>query len=92
MVVFYPDPTVWSSHPFIALTDNGRRLQDALKSSYVQKLAWEQHGFRSGAIGAMNDPEVFKARGIPKQVLSAMPAPEYRVMDMLTRALGGPTP
>jgi len=92
VVIFYPDPTVWSSHPFIALTDNGKRLQEALKDPYVQKLAWERHGFRSGSIGAMNDPQVFQAHGIPKQVLSAMPSPEYRVMDLLTRALGAPIP
>jgi len=92
VVIFYPDPTVWSSHPFIALTDNGKRLLEAFKDPYVQKLAWEHHGFRSGAIGAMNDPQIFKTRGIPKQVLSAMPSPEYRVMDLLTRALGAPIP
>jgi len=92
VVIFYPDPTVWSSHPFIALTDNGKRLQEALKDPAVQKLAWEHHGFRSGAIGAMNDPQVFQARGIPKQILSAVPSPEYRVMDLLTRALGAPIP
>jgi len=92
VVIFYPDPTVWSSHPFIALTDTGKRLQEALKDPYVQKLAWERHGFRSGTPGAMNDPEVFKARGIPKQILSVVPSPEYRVMDLISRAVGSPSP
>src|SRR5262245_3104632 len=92
VVVLYPEPTVWSSHPFIALSPNGERLRDALRDKFVQKLAWEEHGFRTGSIEAMNDPEIFQARGIPRQIQSAMPAPEYRVMDLITRALGPPLP
>src|SRR5262245_58535443 len=92
VVIVYPEPTVWSSPPFISVTAHGERLREALRDKFVQKLAWEEHGFRTGSIEAMNDPEVFKTRMIPKQVLSAMPAPEYRVMDLITRALGSPTP
>src|SRR5262249_16167000 len=42
----YPAPTVWSSHPLIAVTDNGKRLIEALQDPEIQKIAWERHGFR----------------------------------------------
>jgi len=85
--VLYPQPTVWASHPFIALTPNGRRLMEALQDMRVQKILWETHGFRSATPGAMNDPQVFKVRGVPQQIVSAMPAPEWEVMDRITEAL-----
>ena len=53
----------------------------------VQKILWETHGFRSATPGAMNDPQVFKVRGVPQQIVSAMPAPEWEVMDRITEAL-----
>src|SRR5262249_40823222 len=85
--VLYPEPTVWASHPFIALTANGRRLMEALQDPVLQKLFWTGHGFRSATPGAMNDPEVFKVRGVPQQIVSAMPTPEWEVMQRITEEL-----
>ena len=85
--ILYPQPTVWASHPFIALTANGRRLMEALQDERLQRMLWEQHGFRSAAAGAMNDPTVFKVRGVPQQIVSAMPSPEWEVMQRITEEL-----
>jgi hypothetical protein len=90
--VLYPQPTVWASHPFVALTANGRRLMDALQDSRLQKILWESHGFRSATPGAMNDPQVFKVRGVPQQIVSAMPAPEWEVMERITEVLATSRP
>ncbi|MFW5858902.1 MAG: hypothetical protein ACOCYP_02670, partial [Planctomycetota bacterium] len=38
--ILYPKPTVWSSHPVIALSGKGKRLIDALKDEEIQDLAW----------------------------------------------------
>jgi hypothetical protein len=46
--LLYPLPTVWSSHPLIARTQNGEQLLTALKDEEIQRIAWEAHGFRSG--------------------------------------------
>ncbi|PON19831.1 hypothetical protein C2W62_00645 [Candidatus Entotheonella serta] len=56
--ILYPLPTVWSSHPLMALDENGKRLIEALQDPGLQQLAWERHGFRSGLMGAQNDPQV----------------------------------
>ena len=52
----YPQPTVWSSHPLIAVNEKGQRLMDALKDPEIQQIAWEKHGFRSSVKGVRNDP------------------------------------
>jgi hypothetical protein len=85
--VLYPQPTVFASHPLITLTKNGQRLAEALADPKIQKIAWEQHGFRSATPGLVMDPQIFKAGGIPRQVMSVMPMPEANVMERLNQAL-----
>ncbi len=83
----YPEPTVWSSHPVIALTPAGKRLIEALKDEELQKIAWERHGFRSGLMGVENDPAVLDVLGIPKEITSVMPMPDAAAMSRIIAAL-----
>lgn len=83
----YPVPTVWSSHPVIALTPNGKRLIEALKDDEIQKIAWEKHGFRSGLIGVENDPAVLTVTGIPREITAVIPMPDASVMEKIINAL-----
>ena len=85
--ILYPVPTIWSTHPFIALTENGKKMIQALKSSDAQELAWEQHGFRSGLMGVENDPSVLDVVGLPRSIDAVMPAPSARVMSKITMDL-----
>jgi hypothetical protein len=83
----YPIPTMWSSHPIIALNKNGKRLIEAFKDEKLQKIAWETHGFRSGLMGVENDPAVLKVTGIPKDITAVIPMPETAVMEKILQAL-----
>jgi len=87
VIVLYPEPTVWATHPMVALTEKGKRLVDAMKDAGVQRIAWERHGFRTGASGSVNDPAVFQMRGIPQQIVSVVPLPEQAVMTGILDAL-----
>ncbi len=78
--VIYPTPTVWSARPLIARTANGKLLIEALKDEQLQRIAWAQHGFRSGLIGVQNDLSVLKIASIPAQVDSVMPLPRADAM------------
>jgi len=73
--IIYPTPTVWSAHPLIARTANGKLLLEALKDPKLQQIAWEKHGFRSGLIGVQNDPSVLKLASIPAEVTSVIALP-----------------
>jgi hypothetical protein len=85
--ILYPAPTVWASHPFIALNDKGKKLLAALKTPEIQKLAWEEHGFRSGLMGVENDLSVLEVVGLPKSIDAVMPMPSAAVMDKITKQL-----
>lgn len=85
--ILYPVPTVWASHPFIALTEKGKKLLAALNDPKIQKLAWEQHGFRTGLMGVENDPSILDVAGLPRSIDAVMPTPNAAVMTILTRGL-----
>lgn len=84
--VCYPRPTVWASHPVIALTANGKRLIAALKDPQLQRLAWERHGFRSGLMGAVQVANL-PMPGVPPTIDAVLPMPSLAVWTRLTEAL-----
>ncbi len=89
--ILYPRPTTWATHTMMALNPSGVRLLEALKDPQIQKLAWERHGFRTGLIGAQNDPAVLQVIGVPRtSVQTAQPIPRAGVMDRIVQGLGGP--
>lgn len=84
--VLYPRPTVWSSHPLLALTDTGERLMEALQDEDIQRIAWEDHGFRSDIPGITN-PDTLDFEGIPEQILNVLNLPRPAVMEAMLEAL-----
>lgn len=86
LCILYPEPTIWSSHVYIALTPDGERGLEALLDPEVQQLAWKNHGFRTIVSGTA-DPGEFNVRGIPENINQVMPMPGVDVMFELMRAL-----
>lgn len=85
--ILYPKPTVWSSHPLIIITDNANPFMAAMQDPEMQKIAWEQHGFRTGLAGIQNDPSVLDVAGIPENITFVMPMPSPQVMEMIMNTL-----
>ena len=84
--ILYPRPTVWATHPLMALDANGKRLIVALKDRAMQRVAWERHGFRSGLMGAVNSASL-PILGVPASIDGVMQLPNLTVMNKLTEAL-----
>ncbi len=85
--VIYPRPTVWSSHPVIALNEKGSRLIEALSDPAIQELAWKQHGFRSGLAGVTQSAGDLGISTVPDTIESVMPLPNARAMERLVTEL-----
>lgn len=85
--VLYPRPTVWSEHSFIAQDSNGVKLLNALNDSDIQRLAWTQHGFRTGVVGTQNNPNDLKVIGVSRDVPAIMPMPRFQVVNRILQAL-----
>ena len=82
VIILYPEPTVWSSHVYIALTDKGKVGLNALMDKDIQALAWKEHGFRTIVAGTEN-PEDFDVNGMAGQVTKIMQMPNIEVMQEL---------
>ncbi|MFE9653287.1 hypothetical protein [Micromonospora sp. NPDC006431] len=72
--VLYPDPTIYSDHPVLALDPAAGRLIDALKDPKIQDIAWQRYGFRSAVQVGANDVTDFPDIGLADQIRAA-PAP-----------------
>lgn len=76
--VLYPEPTIYSDHPLIALNANAHRLIDALNDEELQKRAWAGFGFRSARNADLNDIGQFPDLPLVPHV-RVMPAPSGEV-------------
>ena len=85
--VIYPEPTIFASHPLISLSARCDRLKEALIDPEVQKLAWAEHGFRTGLIGVENDPADIAVASLPETVALVVPMPSARVMERIISAV-----
>ncbi|KAB7789881.1 hypothetical protein F7D09_1605 [Bifidobacterium leontopitheci] len=83
VVIVYPTPTVWSTHVFIPTDADGEILLKLLKSSDVQKLAWERHGFRSADFRGTSSISRFKVPGTLEQISAASELPNNDAMQQL---------
>ena len=82
VAVLYPEPTVWSSHPLIALNENGAKLIEAMQDEEIQKIAWEKHGFSTGVNGTINT-QVEGFYGIPKNINAVIQIPNPDIMQKI---------
>ena len=86
VIVLYPEPTVWSSHPLIALNGKGARLIEALQDPEIQEIAWTKHGFRTGVSGTINT-EVEGFYGIPKNINAVIQMPNPDTMQKIMNGI-----
>lgn len=80
--ILYPTPTIWSNHPIIALTDNGKKLIVAMRDAEIRRLAWSEHGFRT-EISTIDPKDLSFLPGIPHSITSTVRNPSTTVLDAL---------
>jgi hypothetical protein len=52
--LLYPQPTVYNTHPVLALDAAGRRFGVAMQDADIQSTAWHKYGFRAVRLGITN--------------------------------------
>lgn len=81
--VIYPSPTIFASHPLIALTPNCKRLLAALTDPALQSIAWREHGFRTGLPGIENKAADIPGVSLPETLRQVVPMPSPAAMRAL---------
>jgi len=81
--VIYPEPTIFASHPLIALTPTCKRLLAALTDPELQAVAWSKHGFRTGLAGIENKASDLSGVTLPETLRQVVPMPSPDAMRAL---------
>jgi hypothetical protein len=71
--VLYPDPTIYSDHPVLALNADAARFITALKDDEIQALAWKRYGLRSSVKLGINAVADFPDIGLSDQIRTTTP-------------------
>lgn len=86
IIILYPTPTVWSSHVVIALDETSDILIDAMLDPEAQRMAWENHGFRTVVAGTA-DTQQFNVDGVAETIPSVIDMPSWTIMQELMHAI-----
>ena len=84
--MLYPTPTVWTSHPFIARTELGEQLMDAMLDPELQQLGWEITGFRPSVPGVDIEVANSVVPGILPVITSVIDLPSKQILDLIKAA------
>ncbi|MBB5867937.1 hypothetical protein F4553_001316 [Allocatelliglobosispora scoriae] len=71
--VLYPEPTIYSDHPLLALSPAAGRFIDAMKDTEIQTIAWKTYGFRSGTQIGFNNVTDFPDLPLADQFRTTTP-------------------
>jgi hypothetical protein len=81
IATLYPEPTIFNDHPILALTQDGKKLIQAVEDDAVQDIAWKKYGFRSGTRVV---EQAFQGVDVPPtHTIKKTQAPGYEVTKLL---------
>lgn len=87
MVLIYPEPTLFTKHTLVALTDNGKRLGEALETDpELQQLAIE-HGLRNSNVAYFR--EFIKKHNLPvaDNLVNVIDPPSYNIIEGMIKQI-----
>lgn len=91
MMLLYPEPTIYTQHVLLAISEAGERLGEALTNDEeLQRLAIE-NGYRSNDVAFIGDFETFISRhnldGIPTSLVEVIDPPTYEIIEQMIQRI-----
>jgi hypothetical protein len=86
MVLMYPEPTIFSKHTFVGLTENGTKLGEFLTNDPEMRSLATQYGFRTTDTAAFATFVADHKLAVPASLISVIDPPTYETLEaMITR-------
>jgi hypothetical protein len=83
MVLMYPEPTIFSKHIFIPLSEEAERLGELLENDpELQRLAVE-HGFRSNDLAYFREFTINHQLAMPDTLVDVIEPPSYETLEAI---------
>lgn len=91
MMLLYPEPTIFTQHVLLAISDAGQRLGEALTNdAELQRFAIE-NGYRSNDVAFVGDFEAFISRhnlgGVPTSLVEVIDPPTYEIIEEMIQRI-----
>jgi hypothetical protein len=87
MVLMYPEPTLFTKHILIPLSENGERLGELLENNpELQRLAIE-HGFRSNDAAYFREYVGKQQLTLPDNLVNVVDPPSYEVLEPMIQLI-----
>jgi hypothetical protein len=81
MVLMYPEPTIFSKHILVSLSEGGEKLGELLRDDPdLQRLAVE-HGFRTNDVAYFRELANQRQVAIPDSIVNVIEPPGYEVLE-----------
>jgi hypothetical protein len=87
MVLMYPEPTIYSKHILVALSENGARLGELLQNDpELQQLAVE-HGFRNANTAHFQQTKNSNNLSLPDTLVNVIEPPSYEILEQMIQLI-----
>jgi hypothetical protein len=87
MVLLYPQPTVYTKHIIVPITENGRRFAELLATNTdLQKIA-AQYGFRTSVSEYFSTFLKEKKLSVPTNLVEVIDPPSYGILEKMIQAI-----
>jgi hypothetical protein len=86
MVLMYPEPTIFSKHTFVGLTENGIKLGEFLTNDPQMRSLATEYGFRTTDTAAFTTFVSGHQLSVPASLINVIDPPTYETLEsMITR-------
>jgi hypothetical protein len=87
MVLMYPEPTVFSKHILIPLSEGGERLGELLQEDAELKRLAIEHGFRNDDVDYFRKFSTDHQVALPDAIVNVVEPPSYEVLEHMIQLL-----
>ncbi|MEO5366229.1 MAG: hypothetical protein H7831_07700 [Magnetococcus sp. WYHC-3] len=87
MVLLYPQPTLFTKHVLIPLTESGKALGEALTTDEALQHVAARHGLRTSNIALFNAFVREQGLAVPASLVDVIEPPSYEVLEGLIQRI-----
>jgi len=83
MVLLYPEPTIFTKHTLLVMTEGGEKLGEALTTDPVLKKLAVEHGLRNDEVAAFRAFTKEHKLAVPESLVNVIEPPSYEIIEKM---------
>ncbi len=87
MVLMYPEPTIYSKHILVALSDGGAQLGELLQNDPELQRLEVEHGFRNTSTAYFQEIKNSHNLSLPDTLVNVVEPPSYEILEQMIQII-----